>query len=121
MAAALFRAVPGTGGLGRESKQPRTCHNLVELAEVVEHDVGLGLTCQAGVSAQIPQDAIADPRMPDPAELFLDGLQRFARLPALAAFRQFQARRKYRGEPADRAGEVHLFKQVFASVAFEVY
>ena len=64
------RAVPRAGRLRRETEERRACHDLVELAEVVEDQVRLSVRAEqrrAPPRPQVPQQAVAEPSVAEPA------------------------------------------------------
>ncbi len=90
----------------------------VELAQIVEDDRTLGQTGQrftGGAAAQVAQHAVADALVGDRPQLFLDGLDRVGQGRPRA-----EPDRVDRGEPADSAGDVQRFEQVFAAMPFQL-
>src|SRR6201999_516965 len=112
--------MPRTTRFAGKSKELGFRQNLVELAQVIEDDGWFGTALEVPISAEIPQDAVADAALRDPPELFLDGLQSFARPPYVSRGGKLQGYREDGSEPAHRSGQIHILKEIFAPVAFEV-
>ncbi|MNO70491.1 hypothetical protein D3C76_613760 [compost metagenome] len=88
---------------------------LVELPQVVEGDAWLGERCQFGTGHTLAQQAVADAFVGDLAQLFLDALECRAELGD-----RRQAYRVEAGEPTQGTGQVDVFEQLLAAVAFEL-
>ena len=116
----LGAAMPCARGFRRKAEQLRARQNLVELTEVIEHHGRLRPGGKAGVCAQVAQDAVADAALWNLTKLLLDGLQGFAGLPVISGLRQFQPHRENRREPTDGAGQIHILKETFAAVPFQI-
>src|SRR5207244_10078391 len=91
----------------------------VELAEVVEGDLGLGAGAErpgGGVAAQVAEDAVADAVVGDTAQRLLDLLDAAAEVGGVA---EREPDGEEAGEPADGALELELGEERFAAVPFE--
>jgi len=96
---------------------------LVELAEVVEGDVGgwqRGHGLLAQVVRQVAQHAIAQPFVGYRPQLLFDRLDRGALPGRFFDLHGRQAQWIGTGEPADTAGQVDLIEQGFAAMAFQL-
>ncbi len=116
----------GTGGLAGQAEGRILGGRLIELAQVVEADLGRRHGLQRGSGREVPQEAVADPVAGDGAELLLDRLEVGPRIfwvsagPGRGAFRQREAHGEDRGEPAHGAREVGPLDHGLAPVPFEV-
>ena len=93
---------------------------MIELAQVVEDDLGLetpeSIDCR-WILGQIAKQTVAQPTVRHAPELFLHRLQRLAGSePATLA----EHHRVHGCEPADRPRQVHVVEKILSPVAFEV-
>ncbi|CAB5721062.1 Uncharacterised protein [Pseudomonas putida] len=91
----------------------------IELAQVVEGDTSLGGTLELVTHfsiAEVTQQAVAEAFVRHAAQLFLDRLDRLAKVLAGCETHREQA-----GEPAHGAAEVEVVEQVFAAMALQQY
>ncbi len=113
---------PGRGFQGLE--QGRTVELLVELAQVVEGDArlrqGRHLLAPGGIR-QVAQYAVAQALVRYMAQLFLDALDRTGPRRVVFTWQRTQAQWVGIGEPADAAGQVHVFEQPVTAMAFELH
>ena len=112
------RVMGQAGGFVQRVEQRLGSEALVELAEVVEGDLGRrqrGHGLPAPIVREVTQHAIAQAFVRHAAQLLLDRLDRVA-LPDLRG----QAQRISAGEPADAAGQVDVIEQGLAAMAFQL-
>ena len=103
---------------GKEGRRGVFLEGAVELAQVIEGDPRLRQPTQhllRVLIAQVTQGAKTDALVRHRAQLFLDALDRIRQ-----ACSRRQRQRVHAGEPADRAGQVHIVEQVFATMAFQL-
>ena len=121
MGAEGLRAAGRARRLGGAGERRLPLQRLIELAQVVEAD--LGLRCGAelcghrGVPAQPAQQAVAETALGQRAQVLLDCAQGRA---GIAVRRHGQAHREQAGQPTDSPGEVHAGEDLLAAVPFEV-
>ncbi|VVN28723.1 hypothetical protein PS623_04669 [Pseudomonas fluorescens] len=97
---------------------------LVELAEVVEGDPRLRQRCHAfaaGGVSEVTQYAVTDALVRHLAQLFLDAFDRACLGLIVVAWLDGQGQWIGIGKPADAAGQVEVFEQAFAAVAFQLH
>lgn len=105
-------------------EQRRLVELLVELAEVVEGDPGLGQGGHAltpGLVGQVAQHTVALAFVRHLAQLFLDALDRRGAANFALGHYGAQAQWVGVGEPADAAGQVHVLEQTIAAMAFQLH
>jgi hypothetical protein len=94
---------------------------LIELAEVVETHLGRRQIAEGAdrglLSAQIAQEAIADPPPRDGSQMLLDGLERLVRTPGGL---ELEPHREQRREPSDGARQIDACHEIFPSMPFEL-
>ena len=111
------RRVPGPRVLARKAHHRGTRHHLVELSEVVEHQIGRSLRAQRFHTIQVSQHAVAQ------AASRCGAQQLLCLLDARADIRcgQAQSHWKDRGEPAQRARHIRRRHHVFTAMPFDIH
>ena len=108
--------IPRARRLTGETEQRRAREHLIELAEIVEDDVGRRLGAQRLGSVEIAKHAVADAATRHRAKQLLRLLQSRARVGTT----QRQTHGEDRREPSHRARQVRAVDDVFAPVPFDV-
>ena len=94
---------------------------LIDLTKVVEADLsvgnGLKLSGKCGIVAEVTQQAIADAALGELPKLLFDRLERRAGVGVRVKIEQHRVECS---EPADRARQIHVVKEIFPAMAFKV-